>query len=766
MDKEDAFRRIQRYLGRNDTHPRIVNANSAADLDAVRQQFAVVDNVFKSVADFSADDEDLSEDRLFSFLSTATGNIFLTGFTSYYRLLGEQKLRDFLNSISGMSLGYAHVVLLCYQCETALSDIDPRYLQYVYQLGGKAEPLPQLVFVSPDMRVQRGKASARGVQNVSEAVEKGKYPEIFVRTNKHKSSYQSSLYSIREQRNAFDALCSLDSATSQLLEKYGTQEEWSAALDKVAKSGSWMKYISEYIGPCTNLELVWPYWTSFEPYKKWVYFIALKLLGAKNSWCLSEAVRFADRSSLLARGVYRSILSLDPDDPLFWERYDERKALIKQIAGSDAEESDYCDFVKSKGNKVLYYLSDSSQTERNLIFETLHDYSEELGRDKITEILKHVYPALYSYLKPYRFNIPLLDSYFREYNYQKVINRIEPEFLNVVNEQAEKREFNLLLPTRCEKLDAIPKKGTVVYFMDAMGVEYLSYIMDECNRRGLRAYVKVCHCELPSLTYINKDFVDVFKAGGAVFKPDENGIKALDELKHHGKDQWDFRNNELPTYIPEELKIIGETIEKISTRLSNREFERAVMISDHGASRLSVISKQENKWEMASKGQHSGRCCPVSDIDEQPPCSTKENGYWVLANYDRFKGGRPANIEVHGGATLEEVTVPIIEIISSPGEIEIQLQTPKIKFSKRKKAEIPKLKIFSKTKLNSLSVEILKLKKRYEGKSSDGQNFTVEIPDFKKEGKYTADVYEDNNLLSKGLEFKLENSDIRENDLL
>ena len=189
MEKEDAFKRIQRYLGRSDTHPRLVNANNPVDLDAVWQQFAVGDNVFKSVSDFSTADEDLSEDSLFSFLGSASGNVFLTGFTSYYKLLGEQKLRDFLSRISGMSLVSAHVVLLCYQCETALSAVDPRYGQYVYLLTGDKTELPQLVFVSQEMRVQRVKASVRGVQNISEAAEKGKALEIFVRTNKRRSSY-------------------------------------------------------------------------------------------------------------------------------------------------------------------------------------------------------------------------------------------------------------------------------------------------------------------------------------------------------------------------------------------------------------------------------------------------------------------------------------------------------------------------------------------------------------------------------------------------
>ena len=111
---------------------------------------------------------------------------------------------------------------------------------------------------------------------------------------------------------------------------------------------------------------------------------------------------------------------------------------------------------------------------------------------------------------------------------------------------------------------------------------------------------------------------------------------------------------------------------------------------------MRVGNKKENKWEMASKGEHSGRCCLVSDIDEQPPCSTKDNGFWGLANYDRFKGSRPANVEVHGGATLEEVVVPIIEITYSPDEIEVHLLDKKITFSRRKKDAA--IKVFSKIK--------------------------------------------------------------------
>ena len=52
-------------------------------------------------------------------------------------------------------------------------------------------------------------------------------------------------------------------------------------------------------------------------------------------------------------------------------------------------------------------------------------------------------------------------------------------------------------------------------------------------------------------------------------------------------------------------------------------------------------------------------------IDEDPHLTqaSYEDGYAVLANYERFKGSRAANLEVHGGATLEEVLVPVITLV-------------------------------------------------------------------------------------------------------
>ena len=359
----------------------------------------------------------------------------------------------------------------------------------------------------------------------------------------------------------------------------------------------------------------------------------------------------------------------------YWELYEERKALLKKLCCNDSKQiEDYCDWVMEKESKTLYYLTDATKKEINLIFEMIEKYADDYSKDELLGVLKHISSDLYLYLQNYDYKHELLNDYFSDYKYQKVTNKITTEFRALVEKQAVDREYLRILPARSEKTESIDMQNTAVYFVDAMGVEYMAYIMSLCREFNLMTYTTLCHCEVPSITSKNKDFVEVFENHGGVFIPDKNGIKTLDEMKHHGTDNFDFVNNHLPTYLYDELKVIRKVLEEVNSKL--QKYDRVVLISDHGASRLSVISGQENKHEMNEKGIHSGRCCPKSEADEKPSCAIDGEDFWVLANYDRFKGSRPANIEVHGGATLEEVVVPIIEITRPAAIYEFKMSTP------------------------------------------------------------------------------------------
>ena len=417
--------------------------------------------------------------------------------------------------------------------------------------------------------------------------------------------------------------------------------------------------------------------------------------------------------------------------------------------------------LKLYGN-TIYYLTDATQLEKELMFAQIGQYWSDADNSEISRILRMVYPDLAIYLSDYSYHIPLLNTYFRQYKLCKVKNRISAEFASLVLEQAEKREFNTLLEPRCSKIEQISKDKTVLYFIDALGVEYLAYITQKCHDHGLRIQTKIARCELPSITSINHDFVEIFEQAGC----NRVDIKELDDIKHRGKDDFNYETTKLPIHLMWELEIIETAIKRIRAQLESGRYSRAVILSDHGASRLAVINEKENHWEMASKGIHSGRCCPVSELDQKPDYATEENGFYCLANYDRFRGGRKANIEVHGGASLEEVTVPIIEI-TLKGETEnievfIQEDFREILVSYRKKAAI---ELFIGANSDDITVKVNG--KTYAAvPTGNDYIYHVDMPDLKKAGTYCADVFENGNNIAENLQFTVKKEGSSERNLL
>ena len=495
----------------------------------------------------------------------------------------------------------------------------------------------------------------------------------------------------------------------------------------------------------------------FESNKKWLYFIALKLYGSKNNWVLNKAAREATSHKDFIKQIYRSILDVNPNDKSFVEHYKQRKVALSQLENPMEEVADFCKMVAIKGIDAIYYLTDNTQKEKEMIITLLDKYGVDYGKDKLNKILKIVYPDLHAYLSEYRFKNELLDSYFSQYKYQKVINKIFPEFLDIVAEQSEKREYGLILSPRTSLVEKIDRTNSQLYFMDAMGVEYLGYIMSICSELDLSASVKVCRCELPSITEVNKEFVELFSSSNYPVVP----VKELDEIKHHGQGNYDYQNTKLPLYLIRELEIIREILSKINEKLINEPISKVIMISDHGASRLAVINEDGKLIEMAEKGEHSGRCCSKNDLDSQPSSATDAGEYWSLANYDRFKGGRKANVEVHGGATLEEVTVPIIEIVKKSDDIEITIMESVITVSYKKKASI---KLFSKTKINDISVCVDGM--YFDAVEIDDNIYQVDMPQIKKAKTYNLDVYSAGCPVVEGLSFTVKKEGSQENSLL
>lgn len=573
-------------------------------------------------------------------------------------------------------------------------------------------------------------------------------------------------------KRPYEVLCSMDSSTTLLPEALGTEEDWQYVLSEFQTHPSWEQLVSARIGNVHSLDIAISNYQHNSNDKKWIwlYLIGVKLFGAGADWCLNAASLNASSPKEFLRNLYRCILEIDVRSPEFTGIYERRKALLNAVGNPVDEVVDFCKIVLSKERDALYYLTDNTIQEKELVFKLLNKYGLDFDKATLLSVLERVYPDLYDYLLPYRFKNALLDGYFQDYKYQKVINKILPEFMEVVAQQAISRDYNVILQPRSSVIESIDCTQAQAYFTDAMGVEYLGFIMSRCRELGLMAKVTVCRSELPSITSRNKEFWDVFST-------DQRPIitfDKIDKIKHHGEEGYDYSraDRKLPIHLIRELELIDELLRKIKVNLANGNYDKAILVSDHGASRLAVIHETENLVEMASHGQHSGRCCPKSDVDVKPDNATDADDFWALANYDRFKGSRKANVEVHGGASLEEVVVPLIEISYLRSAVEVKLMpvdapatftgVPEILVSFRKKATI---KIFATQKLVDVSIEIDG--HFYDAKAVDDNFYVVDaMPEIRRAKTYMVNVYACGNRIESDLPLRVKKESGSEKSIL
>ena len=118
------------------------------------------------------------------------------------------------------------------------------------------------------------------------------------------------------------------------------------------------------------------------------------------------------------------------------------------------------------------------------------------------------------------------------------------------------------------------------------------------------------------------------------------------------------------------------------------------------------------------------------------------------------------NVEVHGGATLEEVIVPIIEITRQSASLKcmIDSQSAIVTASFKKNAVV---RIYISEDFED--VKVLVEGKYYEAhKTENKYYYTVEMPDVKKAGVHTMDVYVNNSIIAQNLTFEVKKEGINE----
>ena len=601
LSVEAAAKKIRACLKRDTPYPYFVIADGVGECTELKKNFSgTLEQVY--ISEFCAGDSPLDADLLVEKLNALGRDALVFGLGEYIHFTGQENI---LRRLQDRNFKWK-VIFICSgvaKLLERLADEDPKFrANQICSVGGNAKF--SVVKYSANIAVD---ADAVNFSELLKLVESGRR-SLTVRTN-------LPLVNVQTISNFYDAVKS--------------REPHFNAQPDALNDEQWREYFFD-----ENCEGYPPeHWRSFAAGFKG------KILNRYLNFAFERSANYEEYLKNLFFALF------DADKKVFAEFYELRKTAIKNVSSQYL--SEYVARAEKFSADAVKYLTDNTAEERRAMIQAVQ------GKEKIPAALEKNYPALADYLADFDFEDDKVTEYFRRYRKTKLLNVDDENFKRHVQELSLGRPYNSF-ETRQMILDRADGNAKL-YWLDALGVEFCGYIQARASQFGLCAEIEIARANLPTLTSQNKNFYDDWRGN----KFDKN--QKLDELKHSPEKFSADGKCSAPTYLDAEFEIIESVIEEIKNALAERQAEKVILTSDHGASRLAVMYGRENKFKMSSAGEHSGRCCPINDLDAKPDCASEENGYWVLANYDRFSGGRLSSVEVHGGATLEEILVPVIK---------------------------------------------------------------------------------------------------------
>jgi hypothetical protein len=719
---------VKEYLSSSERSPFFL-AVGDGEYSRTKDKLAELGFEIVRVSDYCAKkDKRPNLDSLRDLLKTADINvrgkkIAVVGLGEYLALQGKTETESEFSNLKNLPIGTAKVVLVLRGVVMQLQNMQltPGQEKLKIFISDNHDCNTSITLAAPAI----GLTGLDGFKALLAKLENGESGNVVVSTVVDLSD---SMFTIHKVTNAYDGV-KFTVRAFNLPCDCGTEREWKQLLKDLNENGHSLDDVFAKYTITGSLDT--DFYTRIDgvEYRNWLFFVALKLNAdtIANSY-LRYVLSITSAFSAFKTSVLTAIIDIAHTDKRFTTFYAERKQLVKGFP-----QSDIADFViKNRRDRAesIYKLTDNTNTEREEIIAWVSQ------NGYISEIAS-IYPALAAYLKKHHFNCgelsELLTDYFEAYKRQKLSNVLEADFLKQVDALALTPKYKRL-PTRDSILDEKDKANTYLFWLDALGAEYLSYISYLANSRCLSLNVRVARSELPSITTINNGFYyqsDNWKK--------KNKVELLDDIKHKPDGGYNFEDNKLPIHLARELEVIATVINDAATELALRHYSRVLIVSDHGASRLAVLRRKEEKYDTDEdskiKGEHSGRCCKAFP-DYDLPFAIEENGYLVLADYGRFRGSRPANVEVHGGATLEEVVVPIIELALKDATIKVELVEKSVFIDRQKGITVT---LFSETPQQEVSIVVND--KRYIAVATDANHFNVSLPGIKRAKDYPAEIY-------------------------
>lgn len=460
--------------------------------------------------------------------------------------------------------------------------------------------------------------------------------------------------------------------------------------------------------------------------------------GSYTNHCFRNAKNICD----VTNAVMLEIFNVRQDKPEWIDEYHQLMAVMA-IEPNDRffEELDKIPVYETR----LDFMTGNSKKERVYIIRMVgkwmrSDYEQVSSCEK----LRQIYPELFFYLSHAIHQKDAdLKGYFARYKAHKLENTLPvDEDVYFAGFQTDVYDY------RYSVLDDNIDGDTIILWIDALGVEWLPLlswtIKEHCD--GTIVSATVGQATLPTETCHN----DLWSSMDTPYSK----LDKLDKLAHKGViDEPDYY-----ACIEEQLSFVAETHKHITDLL--KKHHRVIVTGDHGTSRLAARFFHVKEGFPAPKDAtvcSHGRYCKSADAVGYAIPNThvfkRTDGmqYVVFTNYDHFKqsgfaaGADDDNAiygEVHGGATPEEILVPIVVI---DGNLELPLSATWEKNVVKIMMKKARLSLVFNKPVQKLQVKVAGI--NAEVSPSDGEKrWSVVVPGI-KQGTYTAYILANNMLV-------------------
>ena len=369
------------------------------------------------------------------------------------------------------------------------------------------------------------------------------------------------------------------------------------------------------------------------------------------------------------------------------------------------------------------------------------DYAQVLSCEK----LKEVYPELYYYLQDKELELDdEIKLYMERYKSYKLANTLpmdEASYFNGIQTDAYDMRYSVL----SDSIDP----DTAILWIDGLGIEWLPLlrwsVIQHCDITIKN--IAIGQANLPTETKFNEQW--------SLMEVPYEKLDKLDKLAHKGVvDEPDYYS-----CVEEQMSFVSSAYKKIAKMMEVHH--RVIVTGDHGTSRLAArfFHKRDGvdvapDVKVYSHGRYSdwksGGQLQLDTVRIAKALDGRQ--YAVFANYDHFTkqgfaaGGDDDNAiygEVHGGASPEEMLVPIL-VLDRNKKISLKAEWEKttVKISKKK----ARFCMLFNQPVSSLQVKIAGIDGDV-NPCEDTKRWVIEFPGIKP-GTYSTQAVANNTIIS------------------